>query len=447
MCLARKLPCLYIRVSEPSVEMSNTLEGIGPNAGTIIDGVYRVLGPLGHGGMGVVMLAHDEVLDRDVAIKLIRRELVGERGLRERFLVEARAMARVQHPNVLPIYAFGEFDDSPYFVVQLVRGTTVEGWLSARPAGTAPDLDAALDILEQTCLGVEALHAAETVHRDLKPSNILLDEDLTVRIADMGVADILRRTGAEGSKDIVGTPEYMAPETALQADVPPELAARSDVYSLGCLAFELLTGGSLFNAKGHLARMMAHVLEVPSRVSERRPELGDAFDEVVAGALKKDPSERTPSAEAFRRALVAARAGRKEPVSILVADDDEDFRGLLTLALSREFPGARIECVGDGSAALAAFDRRRPSLAIIDLQMPNLDGIQLTGLLRARDGTDAVPIVVISGSGGPAEWKRLSAMGADGFLLKPVNVKDVITLARRALAERTSNPPPRAAVV
>jgi eukaryotic-like serine/threonine-protein kinase len=163
--------------------------------------------------------------------------------------------------------------------------------------------------------------------------------------------------------------------------------------------------------------------------------------------LRKDPSERTPSAEAFRCALVAARAGRKEPVSILVADDDEDFRSLLSMALKREFPGARIECVADGSAALEAFDRRRPSLAIIDLQMPNLDGLQLTGLLRARDGTDAVPIVVISGSGGPAEWKRLSAMGADGFLLKPVNVKDVLTLARRALAERTSNPPPRAAVV
>ncbi len=421
--------------------MTTSMDEQGPPSGTVIDGIYRVKHRLGHGGMGVVVLAHDEVLDRDVAIKLIRRELLGERGLRERFLTEARAMARVQHPNVVQIYAFGEYEDSPYFVLQLVRGTTVEGWLSSRAAGTLPDLDAALAILDQTCLGVEALHAADTVHRDLKPSNLLLGEHLTVHVADMGVADILRRTAGEGSQDIVGTPEYMAPETVLQSEVAPELAHRADVYSLGCLTFELLTGRGPFQANGHLGRMMAHVTQSPPRIGELRPELGDFFNEAVSQALEKDPANRTPSAEAFRRAIAAARGGTREPVSILIADDDEDFRSLLSLTLSREFPGARIECVGDGGAALAAFDMRRPSLVIIDLQMPSLDGIELTGLVRARSGADGVPIVVISGSGGPAEWKRLSAMGADGFLLKPVNVKDVVTLARRALAERTSSPP------
>lgn len=426
----------------PALPLSGDVErGNGPTAGTVIDGVYRVIGPLGRGGMGVVVLAHDEVLDREVAIKLIRRELVGDSGLRDRFLVEARAMARVQHPNVLQIYAFGEYAGSPYFVVPLARGSTVDGWLAARPAGTPPDLDEAMSILEQTCLGVEALHAAATVHRDLKPSNLLLDEGGVVRIADMGVAEILRRTNAEGRRDIVGTPEYMAPETVLQTDVAPELAARADVYSLGCLAFELLTGTAPFAATGALGRMMAHVIDPPPRVSDRRPELGVLFDDVVLQAMEKEPAARTHSAEAFRRALVAARRGSKEPVSILVADDDEDFRTLLAGALAREFPDARIECVGDGVAALDAFDRGRPSLAIFDLQMPNLDGMQLTGLVRARAGTEAVPIVVISGSGGPAEWKRLSALGADGFLLKPVNVKDVVTLARRALAERMSQPP------
>ena len=427
-----------------TVEMTSLLEPSTLHAGTTIDGVYRIISPLGRGGMGIVMLAHDLVLDRDVAIKFIRRDLVGDPELRERFLVEARAMARIQHPNVLQIYAFGEFEGAPYFVSELIRGTTVDAWLAARAPGVPPDLETALGILDETCLGVAALHAADTVHRDLKPSNLLLDASLHVRVADMGVSDLLRRAGAEGKKEIVGTPEYMAPETVMQSDLAPELMPRADVYSLGCLAFELLTGTAPFAAEGHFGRMVAHVLDEPPRVSAKRPELGDAFDEVVLRALVKDPAQRTPSAEAFRRALAAARKNMQEPVRILVADDDQDFRSLLTLTLSREFPGAQIECVGDGSAALEAFDERRHSLAIIDLQMPNLDGMQLTGLLRSRGAANTVPIIVISGAGGPAEWKRLSAMGADGFLLKPVNVKDVITLARRALADRTSSPPPRA---
>ncbi len=437
-------PATSLGAEHRTVHMTSVLKSSVLQAGATIDGVYRILGPLGCGGMGIVMLAHDEVLDRDVAIKLIRRDLVDEPDLRKRFLTEARAMARIQHPNVLQIYAFGEFDGSPYFVSELVRGTTVEGWLAARPPGVPPDLETALNILDETCQGVAALHAADTVHRDLKPSNLLLDAALHVRVADMGVSDILRRAagGNANRGDIVGTPQYMAPEMVMQSEVDPDLVPRADVYSLGCLAFELLTGAPPFGGEGPFGGMVAHVVDEPPRVSDRRPELGTAFDEVVLHALVKDPALRTPSAETFRRALAAARHDTREPVRILLADDDADFRTLLTITLSHQFPGAQIECAEDGAAALASFDERRPSLAIIDLQMPNLDGMQLTGLLRARDNGDAVPIIVISGAGGSAEWKRLSAMGADGFLLKPVNVKDVVTLARRALADRTSKAPP-----
>src|ERR1700683_4994200 len=120
--------------------------------GTIIGGTYRVIEPLGKGGMGIVLRAREERLNRDVAIKLIRPELLTDQ-LQDRFLDEARAMARVSHPNVLPIYAFGTHEGTPYFVTQIVLGMTAERWLFSRPAGMAPDLAIAFQILEDTCRG------------------------------------------------------------------------------------------------------------------------------------------------------------------------------------------------------------------------------------------------------------------------------------------------------
>ena len=222
----------------------------------------------------------------------------------------------------------------------------------------------------------------------------------------------------------------------------PELVPRADVYSLGCLAFELLTGTPPFPAESWLGRMFAHVTTEIPRPSERRPDLGTLFDDVVVRALAKDPLERTPSVEAFRAGLEAARNEEVAPARILVAEDDPDFRDVLAIALHKEFPHALVECVADGRAALEAFEQRHHAVVILDLQMPNLDGIQVTERLRAQAGSETTAIVMVTASGGPSEWKRLSALGADGFLLKPVNIKDIVTLVRRAISERRSTRPP-----
>jgi serine/threonine-protein kinase len=408
---------------------------LGIERGTIIGGTYRVIDRLGRGGMGVVLRARDEQLERDVAIKVIRPELLDD-WLRQRFLSEARAMARVSHANVLPIYALGEHEGAPYFVTQVVRGQTVEKWLQGRPRGMAPDLEVAFKILEETCRGVAAIHAADTVHRDLKPSNLLLDASFSVRIADMGVAALLWSENGIDQQEIVGTPEYMAPEVVEQLKLPPELAPRIDVYAIGCLAFELFTGTTPFPARSVIGKMTAHVKDPRPRPSSRRPELPPEVDDLVLAAMAINPRERTCSAEAFLRALVATRAKVAEPVRILVADDDEDFREIFGMMLRSEFPDAAVECVADGEAAVEAFDRRRPSVAIVDLRMPKIGGSEVTELLRSRRSAQSVPIVVLTGSGGPAEWRRLAALGADGFLVKPVNIKDVATILRRVLAER-----------
>jgi len=323
-----------------------------PAAGTLIGGVYRVVARLGEGTMGVVVLARDEQLERNVAIKLVSQKFLESPEQRARFLDEARAMARVSHPNVLQIHAFGELEGAPYFVMEYVEGETLEEH-RARQIGGVPPIDVALRILEEACHGVSAIHQANIVHRDIKPSNLLLDRKLRVRVADLGLSNVLHASPSE-SKGMVGTPAYMAPEMVLQSEVPPELRNRGDVYSLACVAYELFTGRPPFQAPTLRALLLKHASSSVAPPSTQRPDLSPDFDRAILRALAKDPAERTPSAEAFRRELIGARERSLEPVRILVAEDNVDFRDALALSLEMEFPGAQIECVGDGEAALAA---------------------------------------------------------------------------------------------
>ncbi len=435
--------------AEPSSSDTSSLPGSGTSSerfradsgerarfapGAIIDGVYRVIGELGSGAMGVVFLAHDSTLDRLVAIKLVHDDLCDE-SIRRRFVAEARAMARVRHPNVLQIFSYGDDGGAPYFVMELVDGPTLADWLAQ--SSMPPPLDVAIKILEGVCDGVAAIHLADTVHRDLKPSNILLDTNLRPRVADLGLALLCRDDGAN-KPELVGTPAYMAPEVAFAHAVEPGLQTRADVYALGCIAYELFTHRPPFLSESNTALLLQHATEEVPDPRKLRPELPDEVADVVLRALVKDPKERIATVEQFRRELLSAFHGDQEPHRILVAEDSDEFRDALEVALAVEFPRAKIECAADGQAALEAFERERPSVAIIDLRMPRVDGLELTRRFRARDPLASVPIIVLTASGGPDEWKELASYGADRFLVKPVVLEDVVAMVRRCLAERGS---------
>jgi len=413
-----------------------------PAIGDVVGSVYRILGELGRGAMGVVLEAFDLQLHRKVAIKFVNSASFDE-DARQHFIQEARAMALVNHPNVLAIHSFGEHGSVPYFVMELVEGQTVDAWLSRSDGVTA--IDEALAILNDVCQGVSAIHAAGTVHCDLKPSNVLLDNQLRVRVADLGLA--APYVDGNVTKVIAGTPEYMAPELAFESETPASKS--SDIYALGCMAYEMLTGSLPFDGRTALAIMVRHATEEPMLPSQRRPGLPVAFDDVIMKALRKRPQDRFASVDLFRRALKEARASSVEPVRILVAEDDPDFRDLLALKLGMEFPDADIVCVDNGRDLVDAFDQKPASVVMIDLQMPVLDGMAVTEQLRTRPEARNVPIIVMTASGGPQEWKLLSSLGADRFIVKPVNLDDVIATLRSAVRERASSPPaapvPRAA--
>jgi serine/threonine protein kinase len=408
-------------------------EGVAP--GTLIDGKYRVQGELGRGAMGIVVLAHDETLDRNVAVKLVQSHLASP-GFHRRFLEEGKAMARVNHPNVVQVYACGEHRRVPYMVMELVTGSTLEKWMAQQQGHV--DIGAAVRLLAAVCEGVTAIHEAETLHRDIKPSNILLDEDLRPRIADLGVSTVFE-SGRASQSEIVGTPAYMAPEVAFPiADDPP--THQADLYSLACVAYELLTGQPPVSAEDDRQFMIRHASVQPRRPSDVRPELPKPFDRVLLAALAKEPRERPASVEAFRRDLLVASGEGDEPVRILVAEDDDDFRQVLELGLRGEFPDAEVICVSNGRAALEVLDASPASVAILDLNMPDLGGFEVTQRLRATEASLSMPIIVLTGSGGPAEWRRLLSLGADRFLVKPVSLDDLVASVRHSVRARHMAP-------
>ena len=414
-------------------ELNDPREVGVPMTGDVIGGNYRVEGELGSGAMGVVLLAVDQQLKRKVAIKLIQSSLFAKH-FQDRFLLEARAMAEVNHPNVLVIHAYGEHRSAPYFVTEFVAGTTLDRVIAE--CQHAIDIDLALRILDEICAGVIAVHAAGIVHRDLKPANILLDKEFRVKVADLGLAQ--KYVTAKAVKEIVGTLGYIAPELTLDTGARVAASPQSDVYSLACIGYELLTGQPPFDSRTDEGLIMLHATATPIRPSFVRGDLPSTLDAVLLRALEKDPAKRTQGVAALREELRAARAKSSEPTRILVAEDDEDFRALLELKLRTEFPDADVETVENGQAALEAFDRKAASVVILDLQMPLLDGVAVTVLLRSRAASAVVPILVLTASGGPNEWKLLSSLGADRFLVKPIDLDDMVAIVRRLVKERFS---------
>jgi serine/threonine protein kinase len=402
-----------------------------PGPGELVGGTYRVEAVIGGGAMGVVLRATDERLGRSVALKMIRPNLYGP-GFCALFQREARAMALVNHPNVVGIYAFGEHAEMPYFAMELVQGKSLDRFLHEHRDAPV-NLELALKLVEQACLGLSAIHEAGTVHRDIKPGNLLLDHDGRLRIGDLGLAASYRNEHT--LREVVGTPGYMAPEILRgEGDATP----LSDLYSLACVAYELIAGRPPFEAKQDITLTARHLVEPVRPPTSVRLGLAAGFDDVLVHALAKRPEERTPSVEYFRRALWAAHQASFEPSRILVVEDDPDQREVLQQALEDEFVGSEVECVPDGAAALAAFDRKPAAVVVSDLQMPTVDGASLTQLLRLRADARTVPIILLTASGGPEEWRQLAALGADRFIVKPAHVGDLANTIRRAVRERAT---------
>ena len=265
-------------------------------------GPYRITDEIGSGGMATVYRAYQPSMDRHVAIKVIRSSILHEPTLKERFRREARLIARLEHPHLLPVYDFDGDHEPPYIVMRYLEGGTLK---QVMEHGHLPH-DEMLYLLGQVAAALDYAHRQGVIHRDLKPSNVMIDREGNAFVTDFGIARSASTPGQENLTDpgnLVGTPAYMSPEQARgQSDVDPA----ADLYSLGVMVFEMLTGSVPFQNESSLAVLMAHLNEPIPSATERNGQLPQAVDRVLRTALAKEKGARYPKAEAFVTDLTAA---------------------------------------------------------------------------------------------------------------------------------------------
>ncbi|HYN37000.1 MAG TPA: serine/threonine-protein kinase, partial [Actinomycetota bacterium] len=261
----------------------------GPAPGANL-GSYRIDSLLGRGGMGVVYLAEHIHLGRKVALKVLAPDMADDEEFRQRFLRESQMAARVEHKNIIPVYDAGEADGLLYISMRYVDGSDLKTLITER----APlETDYALGLMGQVASALDAAHKHGLVHRDVKPGNILIEPDGSrygrVYLTDFGLTKMANsHTSVTKTGMFLGSIDYAAPEQW----EGKQLDGRTDIYALGCVAFECLTGEVPYLRETPLAAMHAHLMEPPPRVGQRRPDLGDDIDRGIQRAMSKSPDDR-----------------------------------------------------------------------------------------------------------------------------------------------------------
>ncbi len=270
-------------------------------------GNYQIVELIGRGGMAAVYKGYQPSMNRHVAIKVLSPQYSSDRAFVQRFQNEARLIAQLEHAHILPVYDFGQQEGMLYIVMRYLPTGTLEDRIP--PQGMP--LDEVLRILKQVANALDYAHSRGVIHRDLKPANVLIDAQGNTFLSDFGIAKTTEQetTGLTGTGNVIGTPNYMSPEQGLGEKVD----ARSDIYALGVMLFEMLTGQVPFSGENPMAVMLRHVHDVPPDPGSLRPDLPQAVSNVVLRALAKRPDERYQSAGELAHALEQALSGEAVP--------------------------------------------------------------------------------------------------------------------------------------
>jgi hypothetical protein len=293
-CLQCGQPLATITSSQPS----SSITPFSSVPTSFANGRYQVKKLLGEGGKKKVYLAHDTLLDRDIAIYLIKTEKLDETG-RTRITREAQAMAKLgDHPNIASVYDYGEHEGQPYMVAPLLSGGDVEGLIKKAPDHKLP-IDKTIEIAKSVCKGLEFAHNKGIIHRDIKPGNVMLSADGTAKVNDFGLAVAIDRSRLTQVGMMVGTVSYMPPEQAMGGQV----TTKADLYSLGAMLYEMVTGRPPFIGDDSVAIIGQHINTPPVSPTWHRADLPPSLETLIMQLLEKDPDKRPASATVILQAL------------------------------------------------------------------------------------------------------------------------------------------------
>jgi serine/threonine protein kinase len=381
--------------------------------GELVGELYKVRSLLGAGGMGEVYEAVDVTLGRRIALKVAHPEIEPDYLLRE-----GRALAAIRHPGVVTVHAMGRHRGMAFLVLEHIQGLSLDRMIEDRSARGDPfPVLEAIDLLLPIADALAVVHHAGLAHRDVKPANVMLAPGGRVVLMDFGL--VVPHADRIGNRIVAGSLPYMAPE-ALTGNVGDGAASLVDVYAMGILAHELLTGAAPFQGKQPYEVYQAKLEQPAPHVSAKRTDVPEGLDDLIARMIANDASERPTGAEEVLWELRALRRqidteGRVKPLSVLIVDDDPEMLEALSLFVRAAANDADIETTGDGREAVRSVRRRVPDLLLLDLDLPDINGIEVCMLLRGMKLGEACMIVSVSGRATPADVELLEQLGVQSL--------------------------------
>jgi serine/threonine protein kinase len=399
----------------------------------VVGDLYKIRALLGAGGMGEVYEALDTGLNRRVALKIAHPDIDPDYLIRE-----GRALAAIRHPGVVTVHAMGRHHGMGFLVLEHIQGLSFDRIIEDRNGRGDPfPVLEAIDLLLPIAGALAVVHQAGLAHRDVKPANVMLAPGGRVVLMDFGL--VVPHADRVGNRIVAGSLPYMAPE-ALTGAVADGAASLVDVYAMGVLAYELLTGAAPFQGSHPFEVYQAKMGQPTPLASVARPDVPDGLDDLIARMMANDAHERPTVADevlwelrSLRRQLDAQ--GSVRPLSVLIVDDDPEMLEVLSLFVRSAAGDAEIETTGDGREAVRSVRKRVPDLLLLDLDLPDINGIEVCMLLRGMKLGSACMIVSVSGRATPADVELLQQLGIQSLQKGP----NLSTELRR-LVERVRPP-------
>jgi eukaryotic-like serine/threonine-protein kinase len=415
-----------IAVAAPRTDATITLTPAQADAvitvGELVAGTYETVSVLGVGGMGTVYEAHDRTLNRRVALK-IAQSPSPEYSLRK----EAQALAAIRHPSMVTVHALGMHRGREFLVMELIRGTTLHQHIQKHVGNRKQfTIREVLDILIGICEGLAAVHASGISHRDVKPANIMLAPGNRTVLMDFG----LFTPEFERLETVAGSPEYMAPEI-YAATVDAGAGHLVDLYALGVIAYELLAGHPPYCGSNPLETLAMQVRSPIPDISAERKDVPTALSSLIVELLSKSPADRPQGIDdvvgRLRSVLTRHERGRaRERFTVLIVDDDRDFAETMRAIVRAAVPDADVNVARDGEAALASLTRRVPTVMLLDLNMPRMNGLELCMALRGSGLAAECEIISVNGAVTPKDRQLLQHLGVRQTLTKTPTISRTI---------------------